>query len=139
MGRNDNLDSRGKFRVQTEFLDESLTDQSEEPLANINSVLGRFALGGLRQSLDEAELVFKDVTEFTDLADAMRQAKVAESEFLKLPSKLREIFHHDVAEWLDTAHDDDKRQALIDAGFLKGSEEPELEVVEEAESPPEAS
>ena len=66
--------------------------------------------------------MFKDVSEFTDLADALNQAKVAEVEFLKLPSKVREIFEHDVAVWLDTAHDQEKRDALVAAGYIKSEE-----------------
>lgn len=124
MERNDNLDWRGKPRVQTTDFGPSMTDQSERDLADIRKVLARFKAGGLQTMLDEAQLVFADVSEFTDLADAMRQAKVAEEEFLKLPSKVREIFNHDVAEWLDHAHDEDKREKLVQAGFLKAPEAP---------------
>ncbi len=118
---NDNVDSRGKKRVQTEFLDDSMTVQSDAHLADINRIMARFASDGI-QSLDEADLMFKDVSEFTDLRDALDQAREAETVFMNLPSKVREIFEHDVAVWLDTAHDEEKRDALVQAGFLKGPE-----------------
>lgn len=112
------LDSRGKKRVQTVNNDPSETVQSDAHLADINVIMSNFAQGGLA-ALDEVDLQFRDVSEFTDLADALNQAKDAELQFLKLPSKVREIFDHDVAVWLDTAHDEGKRDALVDAGFLE--------------------
>ncbi len=133
--RSDNsfLDSRGKPRVQTMFHDESLTVQSDAHLADINKIMGTFLDEGT-SLLDEAELVYADVSEFTDLADALHQARDAEIDFLKLPSKVREIFDHDVAVWLDTAFDDDKRARLVEAGFIK----PDKEVVTARATAPEA-
>lgn len=124
-----NKDSRGKNRIQTVNDDPSETVQSDAHLADINVIMGDFALGGM-QALDEADLQFMDVSEFTDLADALNQARRAQLEFMKLPSKVREIFNHDVAVWLDTAHDEDKRDALVEAGYL----EPPKEI--EKEAPP---
>ncbi len=120
-----NVDSRGKPRVQTVNDDPSETIQSEAHLADINRILGAYSTVDMRDMLDETELVYADVSEFTDLADALNAAKLAEKQFLTLPSKVREVFDHDVAVWLDTAHDEDKRAALVEAGFLKG---PEVEV-----------
>ncbi len=120
------LGYRGANRVQTVNTEPSMTVQSDAHLADINQIMSRFAADGIT-SLDEADLMFKDVSEFTDLKDALDQAALAEVEFLKLPSKVREIFNHNVAEWLDTAHDSDKREALINAGFIKAP----VEAVEE--------
>lgn len=116
--RNDVLDLRGKPRVQTVNTDPSMTVQSDAHLADISQILKGHGAGSLLESLDDAELLFADVSEFTDLADALRQAAIAEVQFLKLPSKVREIFGHDVAQWLDTAHDEGKRDELAKAGFL---------------------
>lgn len=132
------MDSRGRPRVQTEFNDESLTVQSDRELADINKTMEKFRRTGIVQGLDRAEGQFRDVTTFEDYADVMRTVKAAEGEFMKLPSKVREIFNHDAAEWLDTAHDEDKRQALVEAGFIEappvvGAEAlPEGGAVEEA-------
>lgn len=112
------IDHRGNPRVQTVNEDPSETVQSDAHLTEIGNIMKSFGAEGI-DILDEVDLMFKDVTEFTDLADALNQAKVAELQFLKLPSKVREVFQHDVAVWLDTAHDEDKRQALVDAGFIK--------------------
>ncbi len=122
--RNLNVDRRGKGRVQTHNVEPSRTIQSEAHLTDIREILTKFALGG-DAALDEAALVYADVSEFTDLHDAMNQAKLAEVEFLKLPPQVRSIFENDVAVWLDTAHDEDKRDALVEAGFIKDSVAPD--------------
>ncbi len=114
-------DSRGRKRVQTVNNEPSQTVQSDSHLADIQNILARFGAGGI-EALDETELQFGDVSEFTDLRDALDQARIAEVQFLKLPSKVREIFNHDVAVWLDTAHDEEKRDALVEAGFIKRPE-----------------
>ncbi len=116
-------DSRGKDRVQTVNDDPSETVQSDAHLADIQNIMARFGQEG-RAMLDEADLNFLDVTEFTDLADALRQSNEAQEAFMKLPRKVREIFDHDVAVWLDTAHDQEKRDALVEAGFLKPKDIP---------------
>lgn len=112
------IDARGRDRVQTINTDPSSTVQSDAHLADITKIVEGFAKTGM-DMLDEADLMFKDVSEFTDLGDALRQAETAKVEFMKLPSKVREVFEHDVAVWLDTAHDEDKRDALVNAGFLE--------------------
>ncbi len=115
------VDSRGKLRsrFQTVNDDESLTVQSDEQNANVNEILRKFKAVGIVDHLNRGEAMFPDISEFTDFADAMRIAKEAEREFDTLPSKIREIFHHDVAEWLDAAHDQEKRDALVAAGIIE--------------------
>lgn len=113
------VDYFGNPRVQTVNDEPSLTVQSDGPQADIRQIMAQYLKTG-QVDLDRAEGMFMDVSEFTDFADVQRQSKEAEVQFLRLPSKVREIFDHNVANWLDTAHDDDKRQKLIDAGFLEG-------------------
>ena len=114
----DNLDARGRKRVLTWNLDPSETIQSDAHLTDIRNIMARFGQDG-EAMLDETALTFADVSEFTDLADALNQAKEAEIEFMKLPPGVRLVFENDVAVWLDTAHDEEKRDALVEAGFIK--------------------
>lgn len=123
---NDNLDYRGRPRVQTVFEDESLTVQSDRDGADVNKILDRYAKGGTLDSLNQADLRFLDVSEIGDYAEVMRTAKTAEVEFMKLPSKIREQFGHDVGNWLDAAHDQEKRNAMVEAGLIKNpADDPE--------------
>ncbi len=128
--KNTNKDHRGKKRVQTVNNDPSMTVQSDAHLADINNIMARFRDEGL-QKLDQAALVYADVSDFGDYTDVMLEVKRAEEMFLKLPSKVRELFGHSVETFLDTAHDEDKRAAMIEAGVLEGPVEVVPEVVPE--------
>lgn len=102
----------GRRRVQTGEFEESKTVQSDHVRADIRQILKRYNAVGVVDHLAEVDRVFRDVTEFDDFADLMRQGKEAEKMFMKLPSKLREVFGHDVSSWLDAAHDPEKLEAL---------------------------
>jgi hypothetical protein len=114
------LDARGRPRVQTVNKLPSKTVQADAKRADINHIMRKFSKAELLAGLDRADLQFLDVTEFTDLSDALRQAAHAERVFMRLPSKVRELFNHNVAEWLDAAHDPEKRDAVVRAGELLG-------------------
>ncbi len=132
------FDFRGKPRsqFQTHNTEPPRTITSDAAGADINEILKQYDGVGVLASLNKAELQFLDVSEFTDYADAMRHTRLAEVEFMKLPSKVREIFDHDVAVWLDTAHDDDKREAMMEAGLIERPKEKKVAAVA-AEAPPE--
>lgn len=118
------LGYRGSKRVQTVNTEPSMTIQSDAHLADIHQIMKSYGQEGKGlESLNDAEGTYADVTEFTDLADAMNQAKAAEQDFMKLPSKYRELFDHKVENWLDAAHDTDKREAIhakmVERGYIK--------------------
>ncbi len=114
-------DARGRLRskYQTVNVLPSETVQADSEKADINKILKRYAEVGIREQLNLTEAHFPDVTEIGDFQDVMQTARAAETEFMKLPSKVREIFNHDVATWLDTAHDEEKRTSLIEQGKIE--------------------
>ncbi len=128
------VDYRGKPRSLYQTVNDapSMTVQSDKDAADITKILDKYKQVGIIDNLNMAEAMFKDVTEFQDFADVMRHAKLAEAEFMKLPSKVREIFGHDVATWLDTAHDEEKRDALVAAGVIEETPVDGAPVVEAA-------
>lgn len=128
------LDARGRERVRTVRPDdeEKQVVQSDAHRADITKILARYRQVGIVDHLNTAEAMFRDITEFQDFGDAMLMAKEAEKEFMKLPSKIREVFDHDVATWLDAAHDQEKRDALVEAGIIEAGAEPVAEVRPEA-------
>lgn len=117
---NANLNARGRPRVQSENNLPSETIQSEAHLGDINEVLKNYSGFGTVDHLNQAEGVFADITEFTDYQDALTHIRLAETEFMKLPSKEREKFGHDVAKWLDAAHDHEKREGIEGATGSSG-------------------
>ena len=119
------LDSRGKPRsdFQTVFNDPSKTVASDQPKTDIQHILQKHGVS-LAQHLNTTQATYADVTSFTDFADVMRTVQSAEAEFMKLPSKAREVFDHDVAKFLDAAHDPEKRDLLVQAGILQDDRQP---------------
>jgi hypothetical protein len=113
---------RSKFRTPLDTRDKTVQSDSES--ADINIIMKRFMNTGIVDQLNITEDMFPDVTEVGDFADVMRIAKDAEYEFMKLPSKVREVFKHDVANWLDTAHDPEKRASLLGEGDPQPVEQP---------------
>lgn len=118
------LDYRGRPRsdYQTVNDEPSATIQSDADKADINKILKKYKQVGIMEALRETDAIYMDVTEIGDYAEVMRVVKAAEVYFMKLPSKVREEFGHDVANWLDAAHDQEKRDALVEAGVIEAVE-----------------
>lgn len=124
----DNSDpTRKRPRIRTEFPEESRTVQSDRDRADMKTILQRHALQGAPVNLARPDLEFRDVTSFSDYGDALRELKNAEAAFMRLPSKVREVFGHDPAEWLDAAEDGlsaEQRARLVEFGVLEDVEDP---------------
>jgi len=103
---------RRRPRVQTENLLPSKTVQSDVVRTEIKHILAKYRQVGVIEHMRNVDLQFRDVSEFEDFSDLMFQSKEAEKVFMSLPSKVREVFEHDYARWLDCAHDAEKLEAL---------------------------
>lgn len=103
---------RKRPRVQTDNVLPSKTVQSDVMRTEIKHILAKYKQVGLLEHMQDVDLQFRDVTEFADFSDLMLQSKEAEKVFMTLPSKVREVFSHDVAKWLDAAHDSDELETL---------------------------
>lgn len=135
-------DVRRRPRVQTVNSEPSKTVKSDVLKGEIRHILARYKATGIVEHLREVDLQFRDVSEFSDFADLMHQSKEAEKVFMSLPSKVREVFQHDVARWLDAAHDADKLEALrprLEAlGVMKPKEAAAPEAAPAVPAPPPA-
>ena len=102
---NKNTDFLGRPRFQEIVNQPSKTVQADAKKADINEILKKANGGlGLVQHLQDVDAQFMDVSEHDDYVTLMRHVRDAESTFNQLPSKVRELFDHDVAKWLDAAH-----------------------------------
>lgn len=104
--------ANGNLRVSTVNLEESKTVQSDRQRADIRHILAKYEQTGVLVSMAAVDLAYKDVTEFEDFTDVMRQTKQAEAAFMRLPAAVRKIFKNDVSRWLDAAHDPEKLDGL---------------------------
>lgn len=110
------LDFRGKPRAQYQTVNDepSMTVQSDAVKADIKTILKKHGVTGIVDHLAATDAQFMDVSELGDYADVMREVKTAETQFMKLPARVRALFDHDVAKWLDAAHDQEKRDAVVE-------------------------
>lgn len=99
--------STERFRPREVTVNEepSMTVQSDVVRTEIKHIMAKYRQVGIIEHMRDVDLQFRDVTEFQDFADLMYQNKQAEAVFMKLPSKVREVFDHDYARWLDAAAD----------------------------------
>lgn len=116
---------RRRPRVRTVNTEESKTVQSDVFRTEIKHIMAKYKQVGIIEHLRDVDLQFRDVSEFQDFADLMFQSKEAEKVFMELPSKVRAVFDHDVAKWLDAAHDSEKLDALRPKLEAVGVLEPE--------------
>lgn len=132
-------DGRRKFRVRTRNTSPSMTYQADRDRADIRKIIQRYERNGVIIKPQDVGMVFKDVTEFTDFSDLMMQSAVAKQAFMRLPSKVREVFGHDVSNWLDAGHDPQKleqlRPELEELGVLEPIARSGPEVVPEVVPP----
>lgn len=118
-------------RVQTVNEMPSKTVQSDVFRTEIRHILAKYKEVGIVEHMRHVDLEYRDVSEFEDFSDLMRQSTAAEQAFMRLPSKVREVFKHDVGNWLDAAHDPEKMDALkpefAKLGLFKVEDVPALE------------
>lgn len=117
----EDVEGRPKFRVRTLNEEPTQTVQSQRDQSEIREILRRHGVTGVADQLAQSALSFQDVSSFEDFADVMRQRRDVEQKFMRLPSKVREVFNHDVDVYLDSAFDGPSEAqiaALTDLGVL---------------------
>lgn len=118
---------RKRARVQTLNEDPSETELADAHLADIRHVLQQYEQSGVLVDLTEVDLTFKDVSQFEDYVDMMRQLKDVEQEFMRLDPRIRSVFENDPAKWLDAAHDGvtaEQAEKLVELGALGRAVDP---------------
>lgn len=133
--------TRRRPRVRTVNSLESMTVQSDVVRAEMKHILAKYEQTGVLVGLDEVDLAFRDVTEFEDFSDMMRASVEAKGAFMRLPSKVREVFDHDHLRWLDAAHDGlelSQKAKLEELGVIERVEDPAkpVKLPEPEPSPP---
>lgn len=120
------VDYRGKLRslYQTHNTDPSLTILSDAKAADMKEILKDHGISNILDHLAHTDAQFLDVSEMSDYADVMREARKADMEFMKLPAEVRSLFDNDVANWLDAAHDVDKGARIYER--VQGEGTPEV-------------
>lgn len=97
--------------------DERLTVQAQANECDINTIVKRMEKGMLLNT-NQNEGVFQDVSEYSDLADAIIKVQNANAEFMKLPADLRARFENDPVQLVEFLEDGNNRKEAEELGLI---------------------
>lgn len=115
-----------------------VTKQSHKDSTDVNLIIANYDRTGLLVHLNKAEARYEDVSEVGDYQDALDIINNAERAFMKLSSAQRKVFNNSAAQFLDAAHDPDKRELLEQAGLIPSPPAPAPPIDVNVITPPEA-
>ena len=96
---------------------ESMTQQHFQEETEINNILRSHDRNGVIQHIHKGNAIYADFSNITDLSDALHQIKEAQSEFLNIPSKIREQFQNDAGQFFKFASDPNNLDQLREMGL----------------------
>lgn len=106
---------RKPFDVSTHegvvFTGASMTQQHFKDECDINNIIDLYTRTG-ELPVNAMEMRYADVSTFSDYTTMRAAMAQADSDFLELPSRVRERYHNDVAEFLDAIATEDGRREL---------------------------
>lgn len=97
-----------------------ITEQSHKAECDINAIIKKHGVDMIQRTsrLMQENMRFDDVTG-NDFQEAMEKVTKAKTEFLKLPSAIRDRFDNNPAKFLDFAHNPDNLDEMNKMGLIK--------------------
>lgn len=106
------------LRVQTVIEEESMTQQQFKAECDINQVLAKFQRTNVLDHINKHGARYGDATAF-DYQEALNIKIAADQVFSELPSKIRNRFNNDPAEYLAFFEDPENREEGVLLGLLE--------------------
>ena len=103
-----------------EFVEPTMTIQSEKDNCDINVIMNRYATCGtpLPYRTDGVQPVYADVSELGDYMENFQRCKQAEAMFNNLPSALRKELDNNPANLLPFIQDEKNKERCIEYGLI---------------------
>lgn len=103
-----------------EFVEPTMTIQSEKDNCDINVIMNRYATCGtpLPYRADGVQPVYADVSELGDYMENYQRCKQAEEMFNALPSALRKELDNNPANLLAFIQDEANRERCVEYGLI---------------------
>lgn len=120
-----NLCSRrgdGSLRVQLNFVEPTLTEQSHKDSCDINKIMERYNKTGMLPVLADKVPRYDDFSNVVTYHDALNLILDAQEAFETLPADVRLSFNNDPGSFLEAVDDPVRRKELLDSGVLTASE-----------------
>ena len=117
--RNQFIEDQDEVSLRTGLacLDPSRAVQSQKDDADINVIVGRFGIGATLPVSPKIPS-YGDFTEVKDYQTALEAIRSAESDFLELPARVREVFDNSPQKLLEAATSEAGRELLVKAGLV---------------------
>lgn len=93
-----------------------LTQQSGLVDADINNILRKFKITGLRP-IDQRQAIYGDFTKARDYIESLNLISQADDVFMELPADIRQRFSNSPIEFCKFAEDPKNKQQMIDWGL----------------------
>jgi len=100
------------------------TKQSFKDECDINNILQQYSATGMIRHMRNEQPRYADLPDDVDFQAAMNTVLQAESAFASLPSKVRNRFHNDPAEFLAFMSDPKNLEEMISLGLVKKPADP---------------
>jgi phage internal scaffolding protein len=96
---------------------ESLTQEQFAEECKINNILRSHDQNGVINHIHRGNAIYGDFSNITDFSDALDQIKEAQSEFMNIPSEIREKFKNDAGEFFKFASNSENLDELRKMGL----------------------
>lgn len=97
---------------------ETKTKQCFAEECDINNIVNRFRRTGVLPPPPPDTLKYGDISDLTNLQDAMIRAFDAEDMFMRIPAKIRARFENDVFQFLEFADNPSNRDEMVKMGLI---------------------
>lgn len=118
----------GYVRVQKHFRKPSMTRAADAGETDVNKIVARHAKTGVVSHLNNKPAMYGDLSQATDLHQALNLAAEAREAFASLPATVRRAADNDPRRMLEMLADPDLTAELVDAGL-------DLDLAPEARDP----
>ncbi|AXL15582.1 internal scaffolding protein [Microviridae sp.] len=124
-------------KVSFETSGVSLTEQSHVPSCDIRIIMKQAQKTGMVSHLAKHGGSYLDLASMPEFMEAQRILAEARSTFETIPSKIREQFHNDPAEFLEFIQNEENRTTMLEMGFTDAHLPPMAEITEPEAKPAE--
>lgn len=116
--------------------DKVITEQSHKQGCEINNILAKYHKTGVLEHVNKHQAQYGDATSL-DFQNAMQTVINAQTMFDDLPSKLRNRFQNDPAQFLDFVQNEENIDEMIKLGLAtQRPQEPQATTSQQTATPP---
>lgn len=100
-----------------ECLDPSLAVQASKDETDINTIVNKYLRTG--EMPEQRQGIYADISELTDLQEALEQVRAADEAFMALPAEVRRYFDNDPVKLVQFANDPANLDKAIELGLAE--------------------